>query len=62
MTDEEIAKLARKAGISFDHKYHWYVSNETLRRFAAMLLEKPLQENKVLRDEVAFFKERWRQM
>jgi hypothetical protein len=44
MTDEEIAKLARKAGISFDHKYHWYVSNETLRKFVAMLVEKVEQD------------------
>lgn len=54
MTDQEIEKIARKAGISFDQKYHWYVSADTLRKFATMLTEKLERENQA-------YKERWRQ-
>lgn len=61
MTDQEVEKIARKVGISFDTKYHWYVDTETLRRFAAVLLEQAHRENRDVRAQLDALKERWRQ-
>lgn len=39
MDNEELAKLARSAGMSLDQKYHWYVSAQTLKDFAELVIK-----------------------
>ena len=39
MTDEDITRMAREAGLGWDEKYHWYVSGEQLTRFASLVYE-----------------------
>ena len=34
MNNERVQQLAERAGIEWDDKYHWYVSNAEMRLFA----------------------------
>lgn len=36
--NEQIRQLAIQADIGFDEKYHWYVSNKTLEKFAELIV------------------------
>lgn len=61
MTDQEVEKIARKVGISFDIQYHWYVDTDKLRLFASTLLQEADKENRDLRAQLDALKARWRQ-
>lgn len=36
--NELIKELAEQADIGWDDKYHWYVSNETMKKFAKLIV------------------------
>lgn len=33
----DVISLAKEAGLSWDEKYHWYVSSEQLKEFARLV-------------------------
>ena len=37
--NERIRKIAVEQGIPWDDKYHWYVSNSDLKRFAELIVK-----------------------
>ena len=37
LTEEEVFRIAREAGLGWDEKYHWYVGSESLARFAHLI-------------------------
>jgi len=37
MNNEQVKLLADKAGIEWDDKYHWFVSNAEMRKFAQVV-------------------------
>ena len=39
MNNSQIKELAEKAGCEWDDKYHWYLSNAELRKFAQVIIE-----------------------
>ena len=36
--NERIEEIAHEQGIPWDNKYHWYVSNTDLKRFAELIV------------------------
>lgn len=40
--NKRIKELAEQADIGFDEKYHWYVSNATLEKFAELIVNECL--------------------
>jgi hypothetical protein len=53
--NERIEKIAHEQGIPWDNKYHWYVSNTDLKRFAELIVQECIDcvRGAVLTDEVA---------
>ena len=41
--NERIEKLAEQAGAGWDDKYHWYVSNEQMKKFAELIMKECLR-------------------
>jgi hypothetical protein len=37
--NERVKKIAQEQGIPWDDKYHWYISNEDLERFAELIVQ-----------------------
>lgn len=37
--NERIKELAEQAGFGWDDKYHWYVGNEQMKKFAELLVQ-----------------------
>lgn len=38
MSNQKLKLLAAQAGAGWDDKYHWYVGNESMRRFAELIV------------------------
>ena len=36
--NERIKELAEQAGFGWDDKYHWYVGNEQMKKFAELIV------------------------
>ena len=36
--DDQIKQLAEQAGAEWDDKYHWYVGNEQMKKFAQLIV------------------------
>ena len=52
--NERIEKLAEQAGAGWDDKYHWYVSNEQMKKFAELIvMECGVALNPMLRDMIS---------
>lgn len=53
--NERIEEIAHEQGIPWDNKYHWYVSNTDLKRFAELIVRECYEHCKgqVLDKEVA---------
>ena len=52
--NERIKELAEQAGAGWDDKYHWYVSNEQMKKFAELIvMECGVALNPMLRDMIS---------
>lgn len=52
--NERIEELAEQAGAGWDDKYHWYVSNEQMKKFAELIvMECGVALNPMLRDMIS---------
>ena len=52
--NEQIKELAEQAGAGWDDKYHWYVSNEQMKKFAELIVEDACRAlNPMLRDMIS---------
>jgi len=38
MMNERIQELVKQSGAEWDDKYHWYVGNETMKKFAELIV------------------------
>lgn len=41
--NERIKALAEQSGVGWDDKYHWYVSNEQMKKFAELIINECLE-------------------
>jgi hypothetical protein len=41
--NERIQELAEQAGCGWDDKYHWYVSDEQMKKFAELIVKECIQ-------------------
>ena len=61
--NERIEKLLEQAGAEWDDKYHWYVGSVVMEKFAALIIQKCIEqcdlveEDEELSDEAFTFRD-----
>lgn len=52
--NERMQELAEQAGIEWDDKYHWFVSDEQMKKFGELIVEECyVALNPMLRDMIS---------